>query len=246
MKSVVALNLNKSFKQTVFKDLNIEIEAGEKLVLLGPSGCGKSSLMRVLAGIDSEYTGDLKLNYKNPGMVFQEPRLLPWLNVFENACLPLELLPKNQLGNIDPRRASTRWLQAVHLQDHVSKFPSELSGGMRMRLALARAMIPSPEILFLDEPLSALDEHSRNSLQVLIRKVVDEGHLSMLFITHSLPEAIFMADRILVMNRAGNMEFEYLVLEKNRPDEWRYSENFHFHLQELSKKVRSIFKGTDE
>ncbi len=189
-------------EHVVIAGMNLRIEAGEFLALLGPSGCGKSTLLRMIAGLDRPDSGKIETEPERfqRAFVFQDAHLLPWRNVLENAALPLELMGVDS----EERRAKARAaLERVGLQDALDRYPAQLSGGMRMRVSLARALVTSPELLLLDEPFAALDEITRFHLDVQLRELWRERRMTLIFVTHSISEAAFLADRAVVMGKRG-------------------------------------------
>ena len=204
----VAVRLNSLHKAfgdvTVIDDLTLDIAPGEFLAILGPSGCGKSTLLRVIAGLTGFDRGTL---HRQPSptrsqtaFVFQDAHLLPWLTVRENAALPLELLGLAPAARLE--RAS-RVLAEVGLSDVESRYPSQLSGGMRMRVSLARALVTEPRLLLLDEPFAALDEITRFRLEIRLRDLWLERGMTTILVTHSITEAAFLANRAVVLTRRG-------------------------------------------
>lgn len=190
----------------VLQHLNAEIPAGQFLSIVGPSGCGKSTLLRLLAGLQPVSSGHLLRNGSAdpvvpPGFVFQQPALLPWRTVLANLRLPCELGSYRGPASTDDELLQL--LQQVGLSaDDVSKRPAELSGGMQMRLSLARALVHRPGILLLDEPFAAVDDLLRMKLQELVRNLHDARGLTTILVTHNLQEAAFLSDRILVLQPA--------------------------------------------
>ena len=203
----VALRLNNVHRAfgdlVVIDDMTLDVAAGEFLAILGPSGCGKSTLLRVIAGLNAPDSGTLDIVPSTPNQtafVFQDAHLLPWLTVLENAALPLELTGVDRAERL--ARAS-RVLAEVGLSDAESRHPSQLSGGMRMRVSLARALITQPRLLLLDEPFAALDEITRFRLEVRLRDLWIERGMTIVFVTHSITEAAFLANRAVVLTRCG-------------------------------------------
>jgi NitT/TauT family transport system ATP-binding protein len=204
----VALRLNqirRTFGDLVVIDgLTLDVAAGEFLAILGPSGCGKSTLLRIVAGLNPPDGGTLNITPSDgkfhTAFVFQDAHLLPWLTVLENAALPLELTGVDRAERL--ARAS-RVLVEVGLSEAESRYPSELSGGMRMRVSLARALVTEPRLLLLDEPFAALDEITRFRLEVRLRDLWLERGMTIVFVTHSISEAAFLADRAIVLTRRG-------------------------------------------
>ncbi len=182
--------------------LDLAIEAGAFVAFLGPSGCGKSTLLRLIAGLDQPNEGSITF----PGgpakralaFVFQDPHLLPWRRVLENAALPLEL---TGIGKPERTERALAVLEEVGLADAAQRFPRELSGGMRMRVSLARALVTEPDLLLLDEPFAALDELTRRHLDDQLRALWQKRGMTVLFVTHTLSEASYLAERAIVFSK---------------------------------------------
>lgn len=193
--------VTKSFSSSeVLRSVDLSILNGDFVSLLGPSGSGKSTLLRLIAGLEKADSGSLYAISQKRSFVFQESHLLPWRNVLENVTLPLELLRQ---GNVQSRReASREVLTKVGLQDSLKKLPHELSGGMKMRVAVARALISKPKLLLLDEPFAALDENTRFSLQEELRSLWSkEKNMTVVFVTHSVAEAVFLSERAVILSQ---------------------------------------------
>ncbi len=187
-------------KQPTLKDIELGIEAGEKVALIGRSGCGKSTLLHMLAGLLFPSEGCVRVNAHQVtkpsakwNMMFQKPSLYPWMSVRENAGLGLVFA-----GQKDPQRVEGL-LRLVGLADKMDENVQSLSGGQQQRVALARSLATSPDVLLLDEPFSALDAFTRTSLQDEVAAIADEQNLSMVIVTHDIEEAVAMADRVLIM-----------------------------------------------
>jgi NitT/TauT family transport system ATP-binding protein len=204
---------------TALSGVDLDIRAGEFLTLLGPSGCGKSTILRLIAGLDGVSSGDLIRRFEDVGaaigFVFQEPTLMPWANVFDNVFLPLRL------------RGETRRLAAplvdealalVGLAGFDEAYPRELSGGMRMRVSIARALVLRPQLLLMDEPFAALDEITRFQLNDDLLRLKDETGATVVFVTHSIYESAYLSTRIAVMApRPGRIVAE-IINEAPRED----------------------------
>ncbi|MEO0412613.1 MAG: ABC transporter ATP-binding protein [Pseudomonadota bacterium] len=176
------------------RDVSLSVADGEVVTLVGPSGCGKSSVLRALAGLETPAVGSVTRRPSTRlSFVFQDAALLPWLTVLGNTTLPLRLK-----GGVDEDRARAA-LGRVGLADRPNAFPSQLSGGMRMRVSIARALVSQPNLLLMDEPFAALDELRRFDLAKLVRDIAQSDRLAVIFVTHSVFEACFMSDRVLVM-----------------------------------------------
>jgi NitT/TauT family transport system ATP-binding protein len=185
----------------VVDGLDLDVGAGSFVALLGPSGCGKSTLLRLVAGLEAADAGSVTLeggtSAARVAFVFQDANLLPWRTVLDNAALPLELAGVPAARRRDVAR---RALAEVGLAEATSKLPHELSGGMRMRVSLARALVTEPELLLLDEPFAALDELTRQRLDDQLRELWARLGLTVMFVTHSVDEAAYLAERALVLS----------------------------------------------
>lgn len=188
------------------QNANLDVSQGEFLSFVGPSGCGKSTIFNMITGLTERTEGQLSVLQTNPrearkhneiAFVFQEHTLLPWTNLIENVTLPLKLrgVPKKQR-----HEEGERVLELVGLKDHMKGLPRQLSGGMKMRVSIARALISRPKLLLMDEPFGALDEITRQSLQDELLKIwSQEKEMTVLFITHNVFEAVFLSTRVVVM-----------------------------------------------
>jgi NitT/TauT family transport system ATP-binding protein len=232
---VTLRSVSKSFSNGVLAldgiDLAIPREA-QFLALVGPSGCGKSTLLRLLAGLEAPTAGKIEwlaphgvgANGSSPelGYVFQEPTLMPWANVFENVYLPLRIKGVPRSG---ARERVSIVLEQVALQDFPSAFPRQLSGGMQMRTSVARALVTEPRVLLMDEPFAALDEITRMRLDRDLLGVWLKSRLTVVFVTHSVFEAVFLANRVIVMTpRPGRIAADIgIAAPYPRTEEFRTS-----------------------
>jgi NitT/TauT family transport system ATP-binding protein len=186
----------------VIESLSLDVDAGEFLAILGPSGCGKSTLLRMIAGLAEPDSGRIEASPSGKrfetSFVFQDAHLLPWRNVLDNAALPLEL---TGAGRDERYRRARAALDQVGLLEALDRYPAQLSGGMRMRVSIARALITEPRLLLLDEPFAALDEITRFHLDVQLRELWRERRMTVIFVTHSISEAAFLANRAVVLTR---------------------------------------------
>ena len=187
------------------RDVSLSVRRGELIVLVGPSGCGKSTLLRMIAGLMSPTSGSLQVNAGSHGdsqtaFVFQDSNLLPWRSVFDNIRLPLELRGES----FEKQQAAVESsLKLIGLKPSDSaKRPNMLSGGMRMRVSLARALVTQPELLLLDEPFAALDDLLRQQLNEELLRIWTEQRWTGLFVTHNVAEAVFLSQRVLVMSKS--------------------------------------------
>jgi NitT/TauT family transport system ATP-binding protein len=212
--------------------LSLDVRERELLTLLGPSGCGKSTLLRMVAGLTLPSAGRIQLwpgdaagSVRRLAFVFQQATLMPWTSVLRNVRLPLDLAGvERAAANAHAHRA----LNLVGLSGFERVYPRELSGGMQMRASIARALVTDPHLLLMDEPFGALDEITRNRLDRELRELWDRAHLTVLFVTHSLYEAVFLSTRILVMSpRPGRIVGEVVIDEPHpRDDGFRTSQRF--------------------
>ncbi|MEO8158008.1 MAG: ABC transporter ATP-binding protein [Betaproteobacteria bacterium] len=198
--------------------IDLTVREGEFVTIVGPSGCGKSTLLRLIAGLSAPSTGDISLSpgFTPPRLayVFQSPTLMPWANVRANVRLPLDLAG---MARSEAEQATDHVLDLVGLQECARAFPRELSGGMQMRVSIARALATGPRLLLMDEPFGALDEITRNRLDREISELSARENLTVLFVTHSIYEAVFLSSRVLVMSpRPGHIAGE-VAIDAPRP-----------------------------
>jgi NitT/TauT family transport system ATP-binding protein len=219
-------DLHKSFKKddgelVAIDDFNLDIKNGEFVCVLGPSGCGKTTLLRIIAGLEEPTRGTILLNNKeitgpgsDRGMVFQEFGLFPWRNVRKNIEFGLEI---RKIAKEEKKKISDKYIDLVGLKGFETSHPNELSGGMKQRVGIARALANNPEILLMDEPFGALDAQTRNLMQKELLRIWSETKKTVVFITHSVDEAVFVADRVVVMSaRPGRIRYIFDV-EWERP-----------------------------
>ncbi|WP_413587611.1 ABC transporter ATP-binding protein [Bdellovibrio sp. HCB274] len=236
-------HLKKNFgTKEVLKDFSLQIPAGSFTSLVGPSGCGKSTVLRLIAQLESPQSGELKNSEVNHfGFVFQEANLLPWKSVFENVALPFELnkeIKGTSKNEIKSRVLET--LRKVNLHESAELFPHQLSGGMKMRVSIARALVTKPKLLLMDEPFAALDEFTRYQMQLQLRELWLQEGITVLFVTHSLSEAVFMSQRVILMSKSGGeiVLDQKLDLPENRTEELRTSQEFNSIIRKLSEGLR--------
>jgi len=203
------------------RDVNFTIHRRELVCVIGPSGCGKSTLIRMLAGLEPHTSGEVLLDGKpvdgpgsDRGMVFQGYTLFPWLTVKKNVMFGPEM---NNHGSPEAERNALLWLDLVGLSKFANAYPHQLSGGMKQRVAIARALVNQPRILLMDEPFGALDAQTRTKMQTHLLDIWKNVDITILFITHDLDEAIFLADRILVLKAHPGEVQELIEVPVPRP-----------------------------
>ena len=221
MAQIIVNNVQKVFKTPgkdviALKDINLEIKQGEFVCLLGPSGCGKSTLLNAAAGFALPSSGEITVDGKkitgpgpDRGMVFQEYALFPWMTIAQNIAFGLEVQKKSK-AEID--LTVNQLLELLHLNDFRDRFPKDLSGGMRQRVAIARVLALDSPIMLMDEPFGALDALTRRNLQDELLRIWEKLGKTILFVTHSIEESIYLADRIVVMTyRPGTVKRDQVV-----------------------------------
>ena len=227
MGDLVIRNLSRTFVRDdgseleAIRDVNLTIHKEEFICILGPSGCGKTTLLRTIAGLDRLTSGEImldgeKIDGPNPkvGIVFQEYSLFPWRNVIDNVAFGLEMQgmwPEERYARAE------QYLDLVGLSQFSKSYPSELSGGMRQRVAVARALALDPLILLMDEPFGALDAQTRNLLQNELLEIWGKTKKTIIFVTHSVDEAVFLADRLIVLTSRPGSVCEAIPIELPRP-----------------------------
>lgn len=228
---------NQGNMEQVLKDINLNIREGEFVSLLGPSGCGKSTVLNIVAGLLTPSEGELYLDNQkitkpgnDRGMVFQQAALFPWLTVEENVMFPL----KKEMKKKQAREVSNEYLQLVQLGTYAKYSPHELSGGMQQRVAIARALAMNPQVLLMDEPFGALDEQTRIRLHIELERIWVETKKTILFVTHSIQEAIKLSDRIIVMGTHPGTILKDIHVEIERPREK--------HLQKMASYEEEIME----
>jgi NitT/TauT family transport system ATP-binding protein len=201
--------------------LNARLGAGEFLSVLGPSGCGKSTLLKVVAGLLAPSDGSITLEgasitgpRPDVGIVFQQPTLLPWQTVLDNVLLPIRTLGMDEVAG---RKRALELLELVGLAKFASHYPNELSGGMQQRVGIARGIIHDPKLLLMDEPFAALDAMSREHMMIELQRIWLATKKSVVFITHSIPEAVFLSDRIVVLSERPGRTVREVRVDLPRP-----------------------------
>src|SRR6478672_9341078 len=230
--------------------LDLDVRRGEFVSLLGPSGCGKSTALRLIAGLNAPTAGVVRVSHRGNelraghsiGFVFQEPTLMPWTSVRENVRLPLKL------GHMPTSEANTRIDEAlaqVGLADFVDAFPRELSGGMKMRVSLARALVTDPDILLMDEPFAAVDEITRFRLNDDLLDLWRKLNMTVVFVTHSVFESVYLSQRVVVMtSRPGHLSAEFRIdTPEPRVEDFRMSAGYAEYCREVSKALTPSYTG---
>jgi len=243
----VALDLNNVRRVydgnlVVIDSLDLHVEAGEFLAILGPSGCGKSTLLRLIAGLSEPDAGRIALDPDTQrfqtAFVFQDAHLLPWRTVLDNAALPLELMG---IGRDQRYHSAHAALKQVNLEEAEGRYPAQLSGGMKMRVSLARALVTEPRMLLLDEPFAALDEITRFRLDNQLRELWKQRGMTVIFVTHSISEAAFLASRAVVLaRRRGTIKLDRrLDLPVERNDDLRADPR-------LGREIKILLEAMEE
>lgn len=207
--------------QTAVDRLSLSVREGEFVSIVGPSGCGKSTFLNVTAGLLRASEGSVTVQNKKVvgprsdiGVVFQRPTLLPWATVRSNILVPIDALGLKKKDYLDK---ADQLLDLIGLKDFARHYPEELSGGMQQRVGIARALIHDPPLLLMDEPFAALDAMTRERMSVELQAIRDASKKTVLFITHSIPEAVFLSDRILVMSSSPGRIIHEIAVDLPRP-----------------------------
>lgn len=228
-------------------DMSLDVRGGEFLSLLGPSGCGKSTALRIIAGLGDTSSGTIdwpssQINSQglpdgDISFVFQEPTLMPWQTVFGNVFMPLRLKGATKAGSRDH---IMKTLATVGLEDFAEAYPRELSGGMRMRVSIARALVTKPKLLLMDEPFAALDEITRQKLNDDVLRLWRETGITVIFVTHSVYESAYLSNRIVVMKARPGQVFADVPLETSleRDENYRTSEEYRATCEKVSKALQ--------
>ena len=224
--SIEIKNINKSFdgrgkNLSVLENINLEINDGELICLLGPSGCGKTTLLRLIAGLDQPTSGEIVANGElvekpsgDRAVIFQQYSLFPWLTVLQNVTFGLEISGGSKEENI---QAAERYLKSVGLLEFKDSYPHELSGGMKQRVAIIRSLLNHSPILLMDEPFSALDMQNRHKLQEQLIGVWKRFENTIVFVTHDVDEAVYLADKIVLLDKNPGKIAEVISVDLERP-----------------------------
>lgn len=240
-------NVDKRFgDHSVLEAIDLQARKGEFISLVGPSGCGKSTLLKIISGLYSTSAGEVVIDGMAPrdareemSFIFQEANLLPWLRVQANAELPLKLR-----GESTVRRAETarRMLELVNLSHALEKFPWQLSGGMKMRVSIARALTLSPKVLLLDEPFGALDEMTRDTLNEDLLRIHRRDGWTAFFVTHSASEAVFLSNRIIVLSANPGRIYRDIAIDlpPERDAALRETREYLDYVAQVSHAIRTV------
>jgi NitT/TauT family transport system ATP-binding protein len=229
-------------------DVHFSIDKGQFVAIVGPSGCGKSTLLKILIGLIPASQGEARLSgtaiagpRRDIGVVFQSPVLFPWRTVLDNVLLPVDV---QRLGRDKLKARAMNLLCLVGLEGFERRYPQELSGGMQQRAAMVRALVHDPAMLFMDEPFGALDAMTREQMNLQLQHLWLERNETVLFITHSIAEAVFLADRVLVMTPRPGHIVDDVVVELARPRclDVMTTPEFGLHV----KRIREHFKNTGD
>ncbi len=214
-------------------DIDLAVDPGRFVVLVGPSGCGKTSLLMMLAGLRAHSAGDIlcdgrRVTGPDPdriGVVFQEANLFPWLTALDNVAFPLAL---RHVKPVERRRRALEMLRLVRLSDFGGRYPHELSGGMRQRVSIARGLVQDPPVLLMDEPFAALDEQTRMAMGDELLRIWSETRKTVVFVTHSLTEAVYLADEIVVMSARPGRIIDRIAVDLPRPRSYETTSSLAF------------------
>lgn len=243
-----AFNLGSSNQVAALTDINLSIASGEFVSLIGPSGCGKSTLLRLIANLLEPTSGELVVNGKSAkqarldqdyGMAFQQSGLFEWRTVAKNIELPLELKGWDKTKR---QARATEMLELVKLSDFANHFPWQLSGGMQQRVAIARALAVHPSLLLMDEPFGALDEMTREHMQSELLSICRRSGTTVVFVTHSIPEAVYLSNRVVVMSpRPGRVtQIVDVGIEGERNDATRDNAVFFKGITAVREALRGV------
>jgi NitT/TauT family transport system ATP-binding protein len=226
-------------------DVSLEARRNEFVCLVGPSGCGKSTLLRLVAGLVAPTGGVVSIGgtavtepRADTGIVFQAPTLLPWATVLDNVLFPLDMMGKLDAAG---RRRARDLLTLVGLAGFEGKYPRELSGGMQQRAGICRALVHDPDILLMDEPFGALDALTREELTIEVLRIWSEQPKTILFVTHSIPEAVLLADRVVVMSARPGRVAEIVDVKLPRPRDFDMEARREF--QDSTHRIRELIFG---
>lgn len=223
--------------------VSLSVAPGEFVSIVGPSGCGKSTLLRIASGLETQTSGDVWVDRASLGYTFQDPTLLPWRKVLANVELLLEL---RGVAPAERRRLALEQIERVGLSGFEQHYPRRLSGGMKMRASLARSLALNPKVFLFDEPFGALDELTRERLNDELIALYQRQNFAGLFVTHSIPEAVYLSNRVVVMSpRPGQIVASFdIAFAEPRTPELRYSSAFGALCGEISQALRQAMEGS--
>ena len=229
----------------MLKSIDLSVREGEFVSLIGPSGCGKTTILRIVGGLIAPTSGSVRLKgervmspRRDVGFVFQSPVLLPWRTIAQNIMLPIEVYGLDRQKYLE---RGMELLELVGLREWAARYPSELSGGMQQRVAIVRALMPSPSLLLMDEPFGALDAMTRETMNVETLRIWSEERNTVIFVTHSIPEAVFLSDRIVVLRANPGEVIEVVDVELPRPRDLAMLSEPEFGARVAA--VRQVFQG---
>ncbi len=225
----------------VLAAVDLRIERGQFVSIVGPSGCGKSTLLRIISGLETSFEGDVILEGTRVtktsheiGLVFQQYALFPWRTMLENIEMGLEIMG---VGKEERRTLAGKYIQAFGMSGAEDRYPSQLSGGMQQRVAIARTLIMKPRIILMDEPFGSLDSQTRNDMQEFLLQVWQERNETIVFVTHNVDEAVFLSDRIVVLSRRPASVLKHFEINLARPRDRTTRE-----VNEVRREVISILR----
>jgi NitT/TauT family transport system ATP-binding protein len=244
-------NVGRANQVDALVDIDLTVEAGEFVSLIGPSGCGKSTLLRLIANLIEPTSGEVLVNGKSAaqarldqdyGMAFQQAGLFEWRTVEKNIELPLELKGWDKAKR---RARAQEMLELVKLPEFARHMPWQLSGGMQQRIAIARALAAHPQLLLMDEPFGALDEMTREHMQAELLSICNQTDSTVVFVTHSIPEAVYLSTKVVVMSpRPGRItEIVDVDLDRARTDDTREAAGFYAKITEVREALRRVEQG---
>lgn len=237
---------DKNITNTVLKDISFDVKEGEFVSLLGPSGCGKTTTLTIIAGFQRHNGGQIVVNGKNvtrPGpdraFVFQNYALFPWMKVGENIMYPMKM---KKMRKKEREEKLKELLEMAQLEDYANYYVHEISGGMKQRVALLRALACEPEILLMDEPLGAVDFQMRKLLQIQLEAILQRKKTTVLMVTHDVDEAIYLSDRVLIMSRDHGKILADVKIDLARPRD-RTDNKYHSYMNQLTDTLKLALDG---
>jgi len=232
--------------EPVLEAVNLAVDEGRFVSLVGPSGSGKSSLLRAVIGLQQPLSGTVETHLARSqlGILFQDDALLPWKTALQNVLFPIEMMRRSRSSYLG---RAMELLRLVHLDDAVHKRPRELSGGMRQRVSLCRALIADPGVLLMDEPFSALDAITRDDMNIVLLELWERYRKTVLFVTHSIREAMLLADRVLVMGRRPSQIIAEIKVPFPRPRDFAIGETAQFNeVCAALRRAIEIARGSED